>query len=80
MARFTKKKLIAGTMAMFILCAAGGALLTGPPAVQVLARRTTGTSAAITAVQTSVVTDMRPAGAAQSLDGTFRTRTMALST
>ena len=72
MAKFTKKKKIAAIATAVVVVGTGGAAFaywttsgTGSGTAA------TGTSAAVNAVQTSVITDMGPGTAAQTLSGTF---------
>ena len=76
MPKFTKKKTVVAAVVALVMF--GGALAayaywstTGSGT----GSATTGTSAAITAVQTSTISDLRPGGAAQTLSGNFTNTT-----
>lgn len=69
MARFTKRKIVIVTAALVL--AGGAAFAYWTTSGTGTGTAATGTSAAVNAVQTSVVTDMGPGTAPQTLSGTF---------
>lgn len=71
MARFTKKKLIAATTAMFVVCAAGGAIAYWTQSGTGSGTGTTGTTIAVTVNQTTVVTGLAPGVTETTLAGNF---------
>jgi hypothetical protein len=71
MRKFTKKTVAVAATATILLSGAGVAFAYWTAGGSGTGEAATGTNVAISAVQTSTVTDMAPGDAAQSLNGTF---------